>query len=95
MELVQKSRRFGVLFLLSTLLMTVTATLPVRTSLVLAQRPPQQLETPVGTIIVPPSSVENPVDIGVRAHTNHLIWARPQKPTCNRLTDSAAEPGFL
>ncbi len=31
-------------------------------------------------MVRPPSSVEHPSDAGVRAHTNHLILVRPQKP---------------
>ncbi len=32
-----------------------------------------------GTVIVPESSVERPEDLGVRAHTNHLIMVRPTR----------------
>ncbi len=32
-----------------------------------------------GTIIVPESSIERPDDLGVRAHTNHLIIVRPTR----------------
>ncbi len=30
-----------------------------------------------GKVIVPPTSIENPSDLGKRAHTNHLIFATP------------------
>ncbi len=32
-------------------------------------------------MVLPPSSVEHSSDVGVRAHTNHLILVRPQKPS--------------
>jgi len=31
-------------------------------------------------MVLPPSSVEHPSEVGMRAHTNHLILVRPQKP---------------
>ena len=81
MDPVRRSLQFRVLFFRPVLLMILIAGLPIRPALLFAQGPSQQTETPVGTLIIPPSSVEHPGDIGVRAHTNHLILARPQKPT--------------
>ena len=37
----------------------------------IAQGPPQEIVTPSGKIITPPTSVENPGDHGQRGHTNH------------------------
>ena len=39
----------------------------------LAQSRPQEIDTQDATVIVPPTSVEDPADIGKKAHTNHLI----------------------
>ena len=49
-------------------------------SVAFPQGPPQQITTPGGTVIVPPSSIERPEERGLRAHTNHLIFVpgRPQ-----------------
>lgn len=77
----RRSPQFRLLFFYTIPLIILTAGLPVRTALLFAQGPPRQTETPGGTTIVPPSSIENPVEIGERAHTNHLILARSQKPT--------------
>ena len=37
-----------------------------------------QVRTPgQGKVIVPSTSIENPSDVGKRAHTNHLIFSTP------------------
>jgi subtilase family serine protease len=61
----------------------------------LAQSPPQQIVTPNGNIITPPTSVENPGDRAQRAHTNHLIF-EPQKSAITRSSTPIGEtPGSL
>ena len=79
MQASRRSPQFRVLFFRATLLMILMAGLPVRITLLFAQATPRQTETPAGTVTVPPSSTENPLEIGRRAHTNHLILARPQR----------------
>ena len=44
----------------------------------IAQGPPEEMVTPNGKVITPPTSIENPGDHGQRGHTNHLIVV-PQK----------------
>ena len=53
---------------------------PAYVSVAFPQGPPQQITTPAGRVIVPPSSIERPEERGLRAHTNHLIFVpgRPQ-----------------
>src|ERR1700751_2639012 len=46
---------------------------PICTGVTFAQGRPQ---SGAGTVVVPSSSVENPADVGIRAHTNHLIFMR-------------------
>lgn len=66
---------------------------PLNTSI--AQSPPQEIVTPSGNVIIPPSSIENPGDRGQRAHTNHLIL-EPQKGAISRSSTPAGEtPGSL
>ena len=61
----------------------------------IAQGPPQEIITPSGNIITPPSSIENPGDHGQRGHTNHLILV-PQKGAPNRSSAPVGEtPGSL
>ena len=47
---------------------------PAYVSVAFPQGPPQQITTPAGRVIVPPSSIERPEERGLRAHTNHLIF---------------------
>jgi kumamolisin len=51
---------------------------PVYTGMTFAQGPPQKISTPSGKIIIPRSSVEDPADADIRAHTNHLIFVADQ-----------------
>lgn len=60
----------------------------------IAQGPPQEIVTPSGKIITPPTSVENPGDHGQRGHTNHLIVV-PQKGPSRSSTPIGETPGSL
>src|SRR5262249_19630020 len=59
-----------------------------------AQGPPQEIVTPSGKIITPPTSVENPGDHGRKGHTNHLIVV-PQKGASRSSTPVGETPGSL
>lgn len=76
------------------MLVTLMVGQPMWTGLTFAQGPPQQITTPAGTIMVPSSSVENPGDIAVRAHTNHLIFV-PQRTAATASVPSGETPGSL
>ena len=60
----------------------------------IAQGPPEEIVTPSGKVITPPTSVENPGDHGQRGHTNHLIVV-PQKGPTRNSTPFGETPGSL
>ncbi|MDD5261813.1 MAG: hypothetical protein PHD76_08180 [Methylacidiphilales bacterium] len=49
-------------------------------------------QAPPGTVIVPDSSLENPGDIGVRSHTNHLFIKPPDAPNMNPMAAAVFKP---
>ncbi len=49
-------------------------------------------QAPPGTVIVPDSSLENPGDIGVRSHTNHLFIKPPDAPSMNPMAAATFKP---
>jgi len=67
---------------------------PAYVSVAFPQGPPQQITTPAGTVIVPPSSIERPEERGLRAHTNHLIFV-PGKPQVTPGPPAGENPGSL
>ena len=61
----------------------------------IAQSQRQEIVTPSGNVITPPTTVENPRDRGQRAHTNHLIF-EPEKGPLRRSGLPVGEtPGSL
>ena len=67
---------------------------PAYISVAFPQGPPQQITTPGGRVIVPPSSDERPEDRGIRAHTNHLIFV-PGRPQVTPGPPAGENPGSL
>lgn len=47
---------------------------------------PNALQNPRATVVVPASTIQRLADIGIRAHTNHLILVRPTRGKPNRPT---------
>ncbi|MGN6716068.1 MAG: S53 family peptidase [Candidatus Binatia bacterium] len=60
----------------------------------IAQGPPEEIVTPSGKVITPPTSIENPGDHGQRGHTNHLIVV-PQKGLSRSSAPVGETPGSL
>ena len=67
---------------------------PAYVSVAFPQGPPQQITTPAGRVIVPPSSIERPEERGLRAHTNHLIFV-PGRPQVTPGPPAGENPGSL
>ena len=67
---------------------------PAYVSVAFPQGPPQQITTPSGSVIVPPSSIERPEERGLRAHTNHLIFV-PGRPQVTPGPPAGENPGSL
>ena len=67
---------------------------PAYVSVAFPQGPPQQITTPAGRVIVPPSSIERPEERGLRAHTNHLIFV-PGRPQVTPGLPAGENPGSL
>src|SRR5436309_11211430 len=79
---------------LSILLTAFMIGLPIYSGVTLAQGPPQQVGAASGRVIIPPSSVENPADVGIRAHTNHLLFVAAAPKAISGLP-AGENPGSL
>ena len=75
----------------SLLTIALLGALPIQS---IAQGPAQEIVTPSGKIITPPTSVENPGDHGRKGHTNHVIVV-PQKGASRSSTPVGETPGSL
>ena len=68
---------------------------PAYISVAFPQGPPQQITTPAGRVIIPPSSEERPEDRGIRAHTNHLIFVSGRPNVTPSGPPAGENPGSL
>ncbi len=56
----------------------------------------QTVNTPHGIIVIPETTVEHPEDVGIRAHTNHLILVLPDKGATPTATSPQGQtPGTI